>query len=185
MLQAVQRLEAIAQAEREPVRAHVAQVEGSEVCQEHHPDVRGRRAVRDLAPRVLLVVVGRQPVVLGAHEGLEEEPGAARQPAEKADLIGREGLVSHSARSADPLCHLGSCEPQGEEGQGDTEGGRADPDQRGPDDDREQGCRDHLAPGEESGVAAHDQRGRVCGRGPLQQVAAGEPEPHQRARDRV
>ena len=44
--------------------------------------------------RILLHVVGRQPVVRRADEGLEEGPGPARQPAQEQRLRGRRGPLA-------------------------------------------------------------------------------------------
>ena len=44
--------------------------------------------------RVLLVVVGRQPVVLGPHEGLEKGPGLPGQLAQEQGLVRAQGFLA-------------------------------------------------------------------------------------------
>jgi hypothetical protein len=53
--------------------------------------------MRDDGDRLLLVVVGRQPVILRTDEGLEECPGLAGRGAQESDLI-RAAAASRGAR---------------------------------------------------------------------------------------
>ena len=46
--------------------------------------------MRDDAARFLLIVVGRQPIVGGRHEGVEETPGLARHAAQLLAVLLRE-----------------------------------------------------------------------------------------------
>ena len=50
--------------------------------------------------RVVLEVVGRQAVVVGTDERLEEQPGAAGDEAERLDVGGRELLGGRLAAAA-------------------------------------------------------------------------------------
>ncbi len=79
------------------------EVAGGDGCQEVHPDVRRRRPVRHGGARVVLVVVGRKPVVLAIDERLEEPPGPAGGQAQRRDVGGCELLRGRlGGRHADP-----------------------------------------------------------------------------------
>ncbi len=58
--------------------------------EEVEADVGGRGAVRDHVARHDLQVVGRQVVVLGADDALEQAPGVARDVVEQGAIVGRE-----------------------------------------------------------------------------------------------
>ena len=76
---------------------HLERPDPTEVASRHgrqqvHPDVRRRGAMGDDRRGIVLEVVGRQPVVLRADEGLEEPPGPAGGQAEGPD-VGRRELL--------------------------------------------------------------------------------------------
>jgi hypothetical protein len=101
-LEAIQRAQGIAGAQDQLSGREVAEVVGGQVRQQGEADVGRRGAVRDRIGAVVLHVVGRQPVVLRADEGLEEGPGAPRQRAQKAGLIRCQGRLAAHPRAADP-----------------------------------------------------------------------------------
>ena len=83
------------------------------VASRYMPDVGRRGAMRDDRLGVVLEVVGRQAVVLGADEGLEEPPGPAGGQAEGLDVGGRELLGGRVGRwQADPPGDQGREQPQ-------------------------------------------------------------------------
>ena len=91
--------------------AELAEGDVAEVARGHRgeqveADVGGRGPVGDHALGLLLIVVGREPVVRGGHEGLEEAPGLARA-GDGASTVGggerpvprRDGLLTQAATS--------------------------------------------------------------------------------------
>ena len=78
LLHAVQRREGALQTCRQLQDVRVTHIVSRERGQQIQSDVRGRCAVGHESFRRLLKVVRRQPVVLGPHEALEEEPRTAR-----------------------------------------------------------------------------------------------------------
>ena len=184
VLQPVDGVERIGQPHGELAQSDMAELPGRERGQEHHADVGRRGAPRDLLVRRLLVVVGRQPVVLGAHEGLEIEPAAPRDGAQEVAIL-LAGLLDRDrpcAAGADG--DLRSEEPEDEQGRGrqqrtrrherQSRGGEQGDGRRGP----------HSAPGGGARVERRQAGGDVRRGRPLQQAAARQPPP-QGADDRV
>ena len=64
-------------------RSDPAEVAGADRGEQVHADVRRRRAMGDQRLRVVLEVVGRQPVFVAADERLEEPPGATGDEAKR------------------------------------------------------------------------------------------------------
>src|SRR5205814_34212 len=100
LAEGVQRIFHPVQQRRQGDVAQVVRRQRREQVQAH---VGRRGAVGHLRLGVLLVVVGRQPVVLGVDEGLEEQPRLARQPAQRAAVLGGERHVVQLAREADQV----------------------------------------------------------------------------------
>ncbi len=83
----------------------VAEIVGRQIRQQGEPDIGGRGAMRDARDGLFLIVVGRQPVVFGAGEGLKEVPGLASQLAQEDVLFRRQmrrgaappGRLNHQA----------------------------------------------------------------------------------------
>ena len=70
-----------------------------------------------LGVAVLLEVVGREPVVLGAGQGLEVAPGLARHLDQELAVLRRELPPARHGRPAEPVGAGGRRRPQGEERQ--------------------------------------------------------------------
>jgi hypothetical protein len=81
--QPVHRARVLAVRSIELLRPRCSRSHRRQVGQQRQAHVGRRGAMRDRGDAVLLEVVGRQPVVFRADEGLEERPGAARQPPQK------------------------------------------------------------------------------------------------------
>ena len=134
------------------------------------------------------IVVGRQPVVLGADERLEERPGLAGELPEK-DASGR--AVSRASRAGER-----PADPPGDGGRERTRGPggarpppappaseRARRDQRGDGDDRGD---PHGPAGAGEARAADAARAvRVAGRVPLEKPPVRDQHPPDRAHDRI
>ncbi len=101
-LQPVHRAQGARRALDELPGGKVAEVVGRQIRQQGQPDVGRRRAMRDRGDAILLIVVGRQPVVFRADEALEEGPGATRKFAQEAHLLERQGRLAAGERTADP-----------------------------------------------------------------------------------
>ena len=118
--QARDAVERPAHAQRQLARAEVAEVVGRERREEHQTDVRRRRAVGRLLVRLLLVVVDRQPLIVGADERVEEAPGPAREQPQRPAVVRaqrlaarREPARSPSARSRAPRARMrGTARPR-------------------------------------------------------------------------
>ncbi len=95
-----------------------AAVAGRQVGQQREADVGGRRAVGDAGHGVQLHVVGRQVVVLGADEGLEERPGAACDAAQELALRRAQLAARLRQRTVGPPDDQRREEPQQQQGRG-------------------------------------------------------------------
>ena len=161
-----------------------AEVPRSDGRQQVEADVGRRGTTRDDRPRILLEVVGRQPVMRGRHEGLEVAPGAPRDHAQVPLLVGIQQLVAdHVHRPADAHRDQRRDEPQQHARQQQRPGARREPGRR------ERQHRDQRGPAahgaiEADGIEPRRPR-RLRGRGPFEQVAARDEHAHERAHDRV
>ena len=89
--------------------------------QQIETDIGGRGAMGDHAARLLLKVIRRQPVVIGANKLFVEEPSAAGKQAQRLPLfIGRRRRDCHHW-PADPIGNFCSQEPDGKKGCTDQE----------------------------------------------------------------
>ena len=127
----------------------------------------------DLAVGFFLIVVRRQPVIVGADEGFEEQPGTPRQPAQKDTLLvarfhhrrlPRATGVQRDFRGERPEQQQWRCRNQGE---------RVQPEQQRSDGQRKHGRWPHLQPEMSSRATRGEQPSLVSGRSPLQQMATG------------
>jgi hypothetical protein len=169
-------------------RAHVAEIVRGQRGQHPHGNVGGRRAVRDPRLRHFLEVVGWQPVVLRAHERLEETPRLPCRDAEQQPILGGEAMAFGDDGLAQPECDERREEP--ERGNGNGRGQRVRPRDADRDDDRdrEDGACGHLR--EEQTHAAPRRQSRRARRGgcgclPIQQPTLGDEHAHQRQHDGV
>ena len=114
--EALDALERAAHAQRQLARAEVAEVVRRERREEHHADVRRRRAVGRLLARLLLVVVDGEPLVVRAHEHVEEAPRPAGKQPQLAPLVAVAAARSRDLRGlAHPARNLGRDEPERQE----------------------------------------------------------------------
>ena len=124
--------------------------------------------------RVLLKMVGREPVVAGANEVLIEEPGATSQGVQTLLLSGVKGESFLGIRAADPVSNFGGEKPNDEEGSSrDESGGINQVDDEDEDEDQKKAGQ-HF---EEGGFGSHTavkEAGGVGGGGPLQQMLAAD-----------
>ena len=97
--QPVHRVEGIGGALGELAGRDVPEIVGRQIRQQGKPDIGGRGAVRDARHRMLLIVVGRQPVVFGSDEGLKEVPGLAGELAQEDGLFARSDAPRAAARA--------------------------------------------------------------------------------------
>ena len=159
----------------------VSEVQRGEVGQQRQSDIGGRSASRHHQGRVLLDIVRRQPVVLGADPGLEEGPGATRQPAQEGELRTRELSELLPRRPAHPGHQRRRCEPQRQDRRGNPQRHGIEPDQQCGDSEGERRREPHAA--QLRAEAAAQAALHFAGRIPLQQVAAAHRHAPQRAGD--
>ena len=167
-------------------REHLAErgeteVPGAQVGQQRHAHVGWRRAVGHDHDRMLLHVVGWQPVVAGADEVLEKPPGLARQRMQEQRVgVAQFGALAHH-RQADPPGDERRHEPQQQQrGGGEQRARVGEPEhQRGADGQRRR--EPHAAP-----VGCHvGRRARQARWAPFEQVAARDEHAIAGARDGV
>ena len=111
-LHALQRGESQCAAVEQLRQAEIAEIVRGQVRKQAQADVGRRRAVRGLRDRLFLIVVRRQPVVVGTHEALEERPSPPRHPAHEFRLrrVERRGLAT--GRTRKPSFQNGRGEPE-------------------------------------------------------------------------
>jgi hypothetical protein len=63
--------------------------------------------MRNSDARILLIVVRREPVIVGADEDLEEEPGAPGEAPEEFYLVSTKTLATRLIRPTDTFRDLG------------------------------------------------------------------------------
>ncbi|OQA80543.1 MAG: hypothetical protein BWY31_03992 [Lentisphaerae bacterium ADurb.Bin242] len=95
--------------------------DGSEVVcgqirQQREPHVGGRCAVSDDRDRILLIVVGRQPMVFRADEGLKERPRFPGGPAQKPNLCRGQCFTAADKRPAEPPGDCRRRKPEDQDG---------------------------------------------------------------------
>src|SRR5205085_3185385 len=105
-------------------RGEVAEIVGGEIRQQRESDIGRRSAVGDARDRVLLIVVGRQPVVLGSDERLEEVPRLARDFAQEDGLLFGKRRAARRRGTAYPPRDARRERPQRPHGPRDEERGR-------------------------------------------------------------
>ena len=106
------RAHGVRRAQQELAGRDVAEIVGGEIRKQREPHVRRRRAVRDHRDRMLLLVVRRQPLVVGTDERLEERPGPARERSQKDDLLGSEARFARARAAGSPSTRCRGNEPQ-------------------------------------------------------------------------
>ena len=84
----------------------------------------GEVRLRDLPPRLLLEVIGREPLVVRSDERVEEEPGPARQQTEAPGIAVRQRRRAPAPWPADGGRDLGRDEPEDRERKRRRERGR-------------------------------------------------------------
>ena len=80
----------------------VAEVVRGQVGEQGQADVGRRSAMRDDAHGLFLDVIGRQPVVVGPDELVEEGPGPASEHAQEPALFAVEARCRRDERSTQP-----------------------------------------------------------------------------------
>ena len=177
-LELVHRVERLLRALRQRRRGDVAEVPGREVGEQREADVRRRRARGHDGIRILLVVVGRQPVVRLAHEGVEEAPGPAGQRPQFAALRLAHVRQTAAARTADPPGAERRGEPERQQRRGvDQRSGAGERDSRGGD-ERDERRRPHLH--QKAAERAARAEARVARQMPDHQPAPRERQPQPR-----
>ena len=112
MLDPFQCRQRVGGAGRDIAKARVAEIERRQRGQQLHPDVGGRRAMGDLFVGIGLIIVWRQPVVLGPRKGLEVKPGPPGDTAQ-IGLVGiRQRLGRGPSRAPDEPGDFGRGDPQ-------------------------------------------------------------------------
>ena len=107
---------------------NIAEVAGREAGQQGEPHIGGGGAVRHHRVRVLLKVVGRQPMILRADEGLEKGPGFSGRGIEEHRLRRRKPHFPAPERSADPPGNPGGGQPERKHNSRRQQRGRRDHD---------------------------------------------------------
>ena len=131
----------------------------------------------------LLVVVGRQPVILRADIRVEEGPGAAGHAAQKPELIRRQPSRAPRERTADvPGDHRGG-EPEEQDRPGRGETGWACQRQAGARDRSERGGGPHPPP--RTGQAAPRRTTVITRRRPLEEPPVREEQPRSGAQSGI
>ena len=129
-LHGVHRIECVRRALEELAGRDVAEVAGAEVGEQSEPHVRRRGAMREAHGGMFLVIVRRQPVVVGTDEGFEESPRASREHAQEESLLSCEPRDAAAQRAAHPPREAGCEEPKQEDRRGGRESGRKEHAQR-------------------------------------------------------
>ncbi len=175
----------VAGAYQQLLRVDVTQVVGGDVGDEQQTDVGGRTPVRHHAFGALLEVIRGQPVVLGAHESLEEQPRAACDTAQMRAVVGTQLLDGDGARTPGDHTDLWREQPQ-------CEHGRRIPQRRRPHEgdaaahrQRRRGPHPQPAPEPPGPSARPVPRWLHRRRRPLQQAPAADPAPVHRSGDGV
>ncbi len=185
------RLQGIGRPLDEAAAPDITEIVGRHVGEQCQAHVGRRCPMSRHRNRMLLEIVGRQPVVLRAHECFKEMPGTARDLPQKADLPDRQLRGPGRQRK--------TCPPR--------DGRRRHPQQKHRQcrDDSQRLCHDHAREGSDGcrGHDPHDQVGcpkarrsiaihlcaghalHVMGGIPLQKPAVRDKKPHVRAHDRV
>ena len=161
----------------------VTEIVGGQIRQQREADVRRRGAMGDHSHRMLLIIVGRQPIVVRADKGLEESPGPPGQPVQKNRLGHREPHFAALQRNADQPGDRRREKPKRDQRAGNDHrlrplGGQITTGRRG---DRR---REPIGPQRTQKVGPALPFG-FAGRAPLQQMPVGDREPDERAQDRV
>ncbi|MNV22380.1 hypothetical protein D3C71_1133500 [compost metagenome] len=165
-----------------PGNLQIAEVVGRQIGQQRQADIGGRRAPCHYQRWMLTDVVRWQPVILGAHIGFKERPGATRQPAQKYQLGCGQVGIARRRRASQPRHDRRRGQPQQKKRRRYPQRCRLHARQQCSDHDRRQCCRPHAV---QLGLHAGAQAAlHFAGRVPLQQVPAREQQPPQRARDR-
>src|SRR5262249_24369851 len=111
-LQLVERVEGFFEPIEQCSQAEIAEIVGRERREKGQPHVRRGRAVSDLSFGVLLIVVRRQPVVLGRHESLEKGPRLTGQAAKVYAFVSRQSQLASPRGSTDQESHERRGEPR-------------------------------------------------------------------------
>ncbi len=175
------------QRRREPVR-HVAEADPAEVARRGHrqqieADIGRRRSPGELGLRRLLIVVGRQEILLGSGEALEIGPCASGDQTQVADVSLLERRCAVGDDAARDVDQRRCRDPGQREGQRDQAGEhcRREGDDRADDADRD--ARHH--PAVEGDHAHFGRAGGLLGRHPVEHPAPRHAQPPERADDRV
>ena len=181
-LQPFEAVEGRTQTGHEVDGADVTQVVRGERREQEQADVRRRRIRRDLAQRRFLVVIRRQPVVIGPDKVLKEQPRAPREAAQGHVLGGRERRSWAPDRLADAQDDFGRQDPAEKQRKSDDK-------TRGPEREHEDGngCgQEHPAQHEapRPPPAQVCALGRLRGGEPFQQAPSGHHDAHQARDDR-
>ena len=124
----------------------IAEIVGRQVGQQGQADIRRRGAVRHHQVRMLLHVIGRQPVIVRPDEGLEIGPGLARHAMQETPLLGRQARHGPFNGAADPPGDGGRGQPQQQHHGGSRQRCRAPVQQGGKGGQRQRGRAPHGAP---------------------------------------
>ena len=181
----LQGVQAAADAGGQVAGADITQIRRGEGGQKQHADIGRRGAVGDLAVGLFLVVVRRQPVVVGANEGFEEQPGTSRQLAEEGAL----GLIQldhgRPARLGDAQGDFRGQQPEQQQGRGRQQGAAIEQCQQATQQHGKGRRGAHLPPDISVRTALGQDPRLVRGSGPFEQVLARHPEPPQGAAQRI
>ena len=116
--------ERLLRAVEQPAGGAIAEVAGGQVRQQRHADVGRAGARRDDPGRMLLEIVGRQPVLFRRDEDLEVAPGPPGQLSQKDALLVGQADRRRGQRPAQPPGDDRRDEPQPEQRPGDQAAGR-------------------------------------------------------------
>ena len=111
-------IEGIVQPSEKLGQVEISEIIGTEVGQNSQPDIGRRRTAGKNSNRLFLVIVRRQPVIIGAHEMLEEVPGAPREQAQVSLVALPELLVFKATRLIDVANQLWQQQPGDEKRSG-------------------------------------------------------------------
>ncbi len=90
----------------------VAEVIGRKVGEQRHSDVGWRSALRGALDRVLLMIVRRQPILIGSDESIEEAPRPARECTQEQRFVAFELGDGLFRRPVQPLNEQRQRQPQ-------------------------------------------------------------------------
>ena len=162
----------------------VTQIVGAQVGQQRHADVGRRGPAGDGQCRILLDIVGGQPIVLWTNEVGEIAPGSPGRGAQEGPLGGGQIGRRRQQRPADPPADQGRTQPQQQNRRskqpfsGWAQRGQGYPQQH----------RQHRADPHLQGKIGRGAARIAAGIGrqlPEQQAAAREQHPHPRTQDRI